>query len=281
MAADVYKMVTDRIIAELEKGKIPWEKPWTGTRSGAYNRITKKPYSLLNQILLGRDGEWATFKQWTDLGGHVKKGEKSSFVTFWKMQTYTETQEDGTETEKIIPLLRYYNVFHISQVEGVEPLKDVELIENQPIEEAETILNNYWTREGITVEQEASNRAYYSPMRDLIHLPLLGQFQKVEDFYSTAFHESVHSTMKKSRCDREHENKLVAFGSAEYSFEELVAESGSAMIMNLLGLETPHSFRNTAAYIQSWIKVLRNEPKWIVSASSKAEKAAKYILGIE
>ena len=87
--------------------------------------------------------------------------------------------------------------------------------------------------------------------------------------------------MKKSRCDREHENKLVAFGSAEYSFEELVAESGSAMIMNLLGLETPHSFRNTAAYIQSWIKVLRNEPKWIVSASSKAEKAAKYILGIE
>ena len=201
MAADVYKMVTDRIIAELEKGKIPWEKPWTGTRSGAYNRITKKPYSLLNQILLGRDGEWATFKQWTDLGGHIKKGEKSSFVTFWKMQTYTDIQEDGTEIEKIIPLLRYYNVFHISQVEGVEPLKDVELIENQPITEAETILNNYWTREGITVEQEASNRAYYSPMRDLIHLPLLGQFQKVEEFYSTAFHESVHSTMKKSRCD--------------------------------------------------------------------------------
>ena len=188
MAADVYKMVTDRIIAELEKGKIPWERPWTGIRSGAYNRITKKPYSLLNQILLGRDGEWATFKQWTDLGGHIKKGEKSSFVTFWKMQTYTETQEDGTETEKIIPLLRYYNVFHISQVEGVEPLKDTELIENQPIKEAETILNNYWTREGITVEQEASNRAYYSPMRDLIHLPLLGQFQKVEEFYSTAFH---------------------------------------------------------------------------------------------
>lgn len=78
MAADVYKMVTDRIIAELEKGTIPWEKPWTRTRSGAYNRITKKPYSLLNQILLGRDGEWATFKQWTDLGGHIKKGEKSS-----------------------------------------------------------------------------------------------------------------------------------------------------------------------------------------------------------
>ena len=110
------------------------------------------------------------------------------------------------------------------------------------------------------MEQEASNRAYYSPMRDLIHLPLLGQFQKVEEFYSAAFHESIHSTMKKSRCDREHENKLVAFGE-EYSFEELVAESGSAMIMNLLGLETPHSFRNTAAYIQRWIKVLKNENK--------------------
>ncbi len=188
------------------------------------------------------------------------------------MQTYTETQEDGTETEKIIPLLRYYNVFHISQVEGVEPLKDVELIENQPIEEAETILNNYWTREGITVEQEASNRAYYSPMRDLIHLPLLGQFQKVEEFYSTAFHESIHSTMKKIPLRREHENKLVAFGSAEYSFEELVAESGSAMIMNLLGLETPHSFRNTAAYIQSWIKVLRNDLNGLYRHPAKQRK---------
>lgn len=118
MAADVYKMVTDRIIAELENGKIPWEKPWTGTRSGAYNRITKKPYSLLNQIHFRTGRRMGNVQAMTDLGGHIKKGEKSSFVTFWKMQTYTETQEDGTETEKIIPLLRYYNVFHISQVEA-------------------------------------------------------------------------------------------------------------------------------------------------------------------
>ena len=81
---NVYQMVTDRIIAELEKGRIPWEKPWTGVRSGAYNRITKKPYSLLNQLILGKAGEWASFKQWQDLGGHVRKGEKASFVTFWK-----------------------------------------------------------------------------------------------------------------------------------------------------------------------------------------------------
>ena len=90
---NVYQMVTDRIIAELEKGRIPWEKPWTGVRSGAYNRITKKPYSLLNQLILGKAGEWASFKQWQDLGGHVRKGEKASFVTFWKITAVDEEQE--------------------------------------------------------------------------------------------------------------------------------------------------------------------------------------------
>lgn len=85
---NVYQMVTDRIIAELEKGMIPWKKPWTGSNKGAFNRISKKPYSLMNQILLGKSGEWASFNQWKDLGGHIRKGEKASFVTFWKLQPY-------------------------------------------------------------------------------------------------------------------------------------------------------------------------------------------------
>lgn len=280
MSKNVYEMVTERIIEELEKGRIPWQKPWTGVKSGAYNRISKNPYSLLNQMLLGKAGEWASFKQWTELGGHIRKGEKSSFVTFWKVQEIEEIKEDGTKEIKQIPLLRYYNVFHISQVEGVEPLEMETLNTTEPIETAEKVFKDYVTREGIRVEQTASNKAYYSPTFDLIHLPLIEQFTRAEEYYSTAFHEATHSTMKESRCNRQEDRKgkLVAFGSEEYSKEELVAEIGSANILNLLGIETDHSFQNSTAYIQSWIKALRNDVKMIVSASSKAEKATKYIL---
>ena len=280
MSKSVYEMVTDRIIEQLENGVIPWQKPWTGIRSGAYNRISKKSYSLLNQMLLKHDGEYATFKQWQDLGGHVRKGEKSEIVVFWKIQPIEEVKEDGTKEVKHIPLLRYFNVFHISQVDGVEPLPKDGLKDIEPIEKAENILHDYWSREDITVEHMASDRAYYSPIRDLVHLPLFEQFKNANEYYSTAFHESVHSTMKESRCNRaeEREGKLVAFGSNEYSKEELVAEIGSANLMNIIGIESQKSFRNNAAYIQNWLSVLKNDVKFIVSASSKAEKAVKYIL---
>lgn len=282
MSKSVYEMVTDRIIEQLEKGVIPWQKPWTGVKSGAFNRISKKPYSLLNQMLLKFDGEYATFKQWQDLGGHVRKGEKSEIVCFWKIQPIEEEQEDDTKVVKQIPLLRYYNVFHISQVDGVEPLPQ-EAIDNniEPIEKAENILHDYWTRENIKVEHKAGNRAYYSPTLDMICLPLFEQFVDSSEYYSTAFHESVHSTMKENRCNRDEDRKgkNVAFGSEDYSKEELVAEIGSATILNIIGVETKDSFTNSAAYIQNWLSVLRNDVKFIVSASSKAEKAVKYILG--
>lgn len=281
MAKSVYEMVTDRIIEQLENNKIPWQKPWTGIRSGAYNRISKKSYSLLNQMLLQHEGEYATFKQWKDLGGHVRKGAKSEIVVFWKIQPIEETKEDGTKEVIQIPLLRYYNVFHISQVEGVEPLPKEELNDIEPIEKAENMLHDYWTRENLTVEHKAGNDAYYSPSRDLIRLPLFEQFTDANEYYSTAFHESVHSTMKETRCNRaeDRKGKLVAFGSEEYSKEELVAEIGSASLMNIIGIETNKSFRNSSAYIQGWLSKLRSDVKFIVSASSKAEKAVDYILG--
>ena len=281
MAKSVYEMVTERIINQLEQGVIPWEKPWTGIRSGAYNRISKKSYSLLNQMLLQHKGEYATFAQWQKLGGHVRKGEKSEIVVFWKIQPIEEEKEDGTKEVKQIPLLRYFNVFHISQVDGVEPLSKDALNEIEPIEKAESILHSYWTKENITVEHVAGDKAYYSPSLDMIHLPLFEQFISANEYYSTAFHESIHSTMKESRCDRaeDRKGKLVAFGSNEYSKEELVAEIGSASLMNIIGIETNKSFRNSSAYIQNWLSVLKNDVKFIVSASSKAEKAVDYILG--
>ncbi len=176
---------------------------------------------------------------------------------------------------------RYFNVFHISQVDGVEPLPEEKLHDIEPIEKADQVLNDYWTRENITVEHKASDDAYYSPRRDLIRLPLFEQFTDANEYYSTAFHESVHSTMKESRCNRaeDRKGKLVAFGSEEYSKEELVAEIGSASLLNIIGIETNKSFRNSSAYIQGWLSKLRNDVKFIVSASNKAEKAVKYILG--
>lgn len=283
MSINVYELVTNRIIEQLENNIIPWEKPWSGTIDGAFNRVSKKPYSILNQILLKYGGEYASFKQWKDLGGHIRKGEKSEIVVFWKMYPIKEKQDDGTEIIKTIPLLKYINVFHISQVDGVEPLKQKVTHDIEPIEKAEKILNDYWNRENITIEHVKGDKAFYSPMFDKIQLPLFEQFKQSEEYYSVAFHESVHSTMKTSRCNRQEDRKgkVVSFGSEEYSKEELVSEVGSAQLMNIVGIETTKSFRNSTAYIQSWLKVLRNDNKFIVSASSKAEKAVNYILGIQ
>lgn len=281
MSINVYELVTNRIIEQLENNIIPWEKPWSGTIDGAFNRVSKKPYSILNQMLLKYDGEYASFKQWKDLGGHIRKGEKSEMVVFWKMYPIKEKQDDGTEIIKTIPLLKYINVFHISQVDGVEPLKQKITHDIEPIDRAEKILKDYWNRENITIEHVKGDKAFYSPMFDKIQLPLFEQFKDANEYYSTAFHESVHSTMKTSRCNRQEDRKgkVVSFGSEEYSKEELVAEVGSASLMNIIGIETKKSFKNSTAYIQSWLKVLRNDNKFIVSASSKAEKAVNYILG--
>lgn len=280
MSKSVYEMVTERIISQLEKGIIPWARPWTGVRSGAYNRISKKPYSLLNQMLLQHDGEYATFKQWQDLGGHVRKGEKSEIVCFWKIQPVEEEQEDGTKAVKQIPLLRYYNVFHISQVDGVEPLPQEELNNDiQPIEKADRIIIDYVTREHINFQEKKSNKAFYSPSNDMVIVPLKEQYLNINEYYSTAFHELTHSTGHKARLDRLCNGTVAAFGSETYSKEELVAEIGSASLMNIIGIETVKSFENSSAYIQNWLQVLKNDVKFIISASSKAEKAVDYILG--
>lgn len=280
MSKSVYEMVTDRIIEELEQGCIPWQRPWTGVQSDAYNIVSKRPYSLLNQMLLKYAGSYGTFKQWQALGGHIRKGEHSEIVVFWKIQPIEKIKEDGTKTIKQIPLLRYYNVFHISQVDGVE-VKEKPIVYIEPIEEAERIKEEYKAREHIEIREIVSNKAFYSPSGDYIQVPCKEQYTNIEEFYSTLFHEMVHSTGHKTRLDRLETGSNAHFGSETYSKEELTAELGSASLLNMLGIETPKTFKNSSAYIQSWLKVLRNDCKFIVSASSKAEKAVNYILGNE
>ena len=153
MGFDIYAAVTDRIIEELERGIIPWEKPWTGTPDGAVSYATGKPYSVLNQMLLGKAGEYLTFKQIKEAGGNVKKSSKARMVVFWKF--LQKTQEDdkgnilrdkeGLPIYKNIPFLKYYNVFHIEDTD-VEPkhTKDVPMNDNQPVDRAEAVLSGYW-----------------------------------------------------------------------------------------------------------------------------------------
>lgn len=277
---NIYEEITNRIIEQLENGIIPWHKPWSGVTSGAYNRISKKPYSLLNQMLLKHDGEYATYKQWSDIGGKIKKGEKSEIVVFWKILNVEENKDGKTET-KLIPLLKYINVFHISQVDGVES-KTVKLIEHNPIEEAEQIKNDYVNRENIVIKELITDKAFYSPSRDFIQVPCKEQYKDIMEFYSTLFHEMIHSTGHRDRLGRlDCSIKFASFGTEDYSKEELIAEIGSAFLMNHIGIETSKTFNNSAAYIQSWLRVLKDDNRFIVSASSKAEKAMKYILGIE
>lgn len=153
MKTNVYEMVTNRIIEQLEKEVIPWQRPWQGSNKGAYNRISNKPYSLLNQMTLQHTGEYATFKQWTDLGGHIRKGEKAEQIVFWKLQPIEEENEDGEKVIRQIPILKYFNVFHISQVDGVEPKEDIKVNEHEPIEQAEKIKVDYMNREHLQIRE--------------------------------------------------------------------------------------------------------------------------------
>lgn len=278
---DVYGMVTERMIEQLEKGYIPWRKPWANCLNGTYNRISRKPYSILNQMLLSCSGEYATLRQWNQIGGRIKKGSRAEIVVFWKLQEIQEKNETGEQILKQVPVLKYYHVFHISQVENVLPLERTKDYETKPIERAEQILTDYIEREHITLSVGESDRAFYRPTDDSITLPAIKQFEHAEEYYSTAFHECGHSTLKVSRCNREDENQNAYFGNTDYSKEELIAEITSAAILHSIGIETPESFRNSTAYIQNWLHVLRNDKRCVVSASGKAEKAVKYILNME
>lgn len=278
MAFDIYAAVTDRIIQQLERGIIVWQKPWTGTPGGAYSGSTGKPYSLLNQILLEKPGAYYTFNQIQKMGGNVRKGEKSSLIVFCKQIPVKEQDsQTGEIIVKQIPVLRYYSVFHIDQCDGIAtPATEPKPMYNSP--EAESIVNEYLHRSGVELIQRISDEAYYSPSRDCVVLPMPEQFKSKEEYYSTLLHELAHSTGHQSRLNRL--RATAHFGNESYSKEELVAEITAAALMNHTGLETKGTFQNSAAYLQSWLSALRNDKRLIVAASGAASKAFDYIVGV-
>ena len=285
MKTNVYELVTERIIEQLNAGIIPWRRPWSAAKvsaeTAAVNYVTRKGYSILNQWLLGEPGEYLSFKQVQSLGGQVNKGAKSRMVVFYTQVPYVEKKDDGTEVLKSYPVLKYYNVFHLRDTNLPSKFVPGEVIEMPALEDAaEEIIRGYLSREATLkfINDKPSNKAFYQPTTDTVVVPMPSQFKELSEYYSTAFHEFTHSTLKASRCDREAENKNAYFGNGDYSREELVAEMGSAMILSHLGIEVEKTFKNSVAYLQSWVRALKGDPKMIVWAASRAEKAARYIL---
>ena len=279
---NIYEIVTNRIMELLEEGTVPWKKPWRSSE-GPRNLISKKPYRGINSFLLNcspyESDFYLTYNQAKQKGGQVRKGEKSTLVVFWKwLNTVTDAEEtDEMTTGKRltkVPILRYYNVFNLDQVDGIEPPKEPK-IDNPftAIEKAEQIIENMPLRPSIRYE---GHRAVYSPMLDSVTLPPKESFTSSEEAYSTLFHELAHSTGHASRVGRKGVIEPTYFGSHDYSQEELVAELSASMLCGVAGIES--TIENSAAYISGWLSVLKKDKKLLVLAAAQGQKAADYIL---
>lgn len=269
--ASIYEMVTNKIMEKLNQGIVPWRMPWIN--GGAVNWKTQKAYRGINAWLLD-EGEYATFNQIKEAGGKVKKGAKSEIVVFWK---WLEKENEDGEIEKI-PFMKYYRVFEINtQVEGLESKRKAKQMDHNPIEEAEKIYKGYMNAPSFSFEAQG---AWYKPGLDHINVPPLKDFGKAEEYYSTLFHEMIHSTGHKSRLNREGIVELNGFGSESYSKEELVAEMGASMLCGVAGIDQ-QTIDNSAAYIQSWLRQLEDDKTLVIKAASQAQKATDYILGVK
>ena len=283
MSKKVCEMVAARVLEELEKGVCPWNQPWFGSDCFV-SHTTGKHYSLLNSILLGKPGEYATFKQINDEGGKVKKGAKSKPIVYWSPYK-KEVEVDGEKVEKMFFVLRYYNVFNLNDCEGIKKKylndDDTKFI-HEKVVSAEDVIQNYCdANPTLKIERdEKSGRAFYRPSEDLIKVPMIEQFKVVEEYYSTLFHEMTHSTGHWTRLGRFKESGCVAaFGGEDYGKEELIAELGAAALCGKCGVESKDSFRNSAAYLKGWTDAIKGNPDMIVAAAGKADKAVAYILG--
>lgn len=290
MKADVYERVTAQIVAELEKGERPWFRPWNAEH--AAGRITRPlrangiPYRGINVVMLwGSAVEqgfsaplWLTYKQAQELGGQVRKGEKGSLVVYANTITRTETDEaTGEEQERDIPFMKGYTVFNAEQVDGLPAhfyaLAAPALDPVARIARAET----FFAATGADV-RHGGNQAYYTAAADRVQMPPFETFRDVESYYATLAHELTHWTKHPKRLDRDFGRKK--WGDEGYAMEELVAELGAAFLSADLDL-TPEPRADHAAYIASWLKVLKDDKRAIFSAAAHAQRAADFLTGLQ
>jgi len=282
---DIYAIVTEKIINLLESGVVPWRRPWTSTGLPR-NLVSKKPYRGVNFFLLSASRYvspfWLTIRQANELGGHVRKGEESTVVVFWKVDDAKQsTEDDNEETDGKTRrrfLLRYYRVFNLEQCElpqtVLDKLPKTEAHEHDPIETAERIIADMPNRPEI---QYTGSKAFYSPLTDRITLPPRELFTSAEEFYATALHETVHSSGSEKRLAREGICEVAPFGSAVYSKEELCAEMGAAYLCAEGGISNA-VIDNQAAYLAGWLKKFRDDRKLLIHVAAQAQHAVDYIL---
>ncbi len=286
---DIYTRVTDRIIADLEQGIRPWMKPWHAEH--AAGRITRPlrhngmPYRGMNTLLLWGEAvakgyaapTWMTFKQAQEFDAHVRKGEHGSLVVFANTVTRTETNDAGEDVEREIPFMKGYTVFNVEQIEGLpasyyaRPENPLPLSER--IEHADRFINNT----GVTI-RHGGNMAYYAPGPDHIQIPPFEAFRDKESYYATALHELTHATKHESRLNRDFGRQK--FGDAGYAREELVAELGAAFLCAEIGI-TPEVRDDHAAYLASWLNVLKEDKRAIFSAAAHAQRAADFLNALQ
>jgi antirestriction protein ArdC len=278
---DLYTEVSERILAELQRGALPWVKPWSATagQNVPQNAVTNRPYSGCNVILLwlARNRGWSTprfltFKQAIEAGGNVRKGEHGTKVYFVKQ---LQVKENETETEtRIVPMLREYTVFNVEQCENLPE----SITRGKPMRvrnpDTRDVLADQFLQSTRADIREGHGEAYYVPSRDFISMPAFAAFKGADHFYSTALHELTHWTGHASRLARDLKNR---FGSRDYAAEELVAELGAAFLCAEFGFDG--DVRH-AGYIATWIELLKADKRALFTACSKASKAVDYLRGL-
>jgi antirestriction protein ArdC len=283
---DVYAIVTEKIIKLLEQGVVPWRRPWTGGGLPR-NVVSKQPYRGINHFLLSASKYvqpyWLTMRQANESGGHVRKGEESTIVVFWKVDDAGETTQDTNNelpNEKLRRrfLLRYYRVFNLEQCELPQAVLDkfskIATHEHDPIEAANRIVAAMPKPPEIL---HAGSKAFYSSMTDRVTMPPRNLFVSAEEYSATLLHELTHSTGHPKRLAREGITEAAAFGSGVYSKEELIAEMGAAYLCAEAGISNA-VIANQAAYVAGWLKKLRDDRKLLVHSAAQAQHAADFIL---
>ena len=282
---DPYQLVTDSILAHLERGVVSWRCPWNRTTGRPRNFHTGRDYHGVNVLLLGLlhfpSPWWMTFRQAQERAGSVRKGEHGALVMKFGRWDKAVKNGDGTEDKKTTLFLKSYRVFNATQIEGIEfpPVESgPQLDASQRITRAEQIVAQM--PQPPTMTEGRTTRACYRRPSDTIEMPAFARFDSPENFHLTPFHELIHSTGHQSRLARKGVTESDGFGGKAYSQEELVAEMGAAF----LGMEAEivrDQHEQSAAYLRGWLDTLcvQEHRRWIVQAANQAGRAGDFILG--
>jgi antirestriction protein ArdC len=276
---DVYQIVTDRIIKQLEQGTAPWRKPWTDAGL-PQNLITKRPYRGINVWLLTLlnfpRNFFLTDKQLKELGGTVKKDEKATPVIYWN---WKDVKDEDSGEEKRVPFLRYYMVYNVDQCENLpfESIPDLKERNNDPIGACEAVIEGMPKRPDIKHREQ---RAFYNILLDFINMPKIKTFESSESYYETFFHELVHSTGHLMRLNRKEVMNMAEAGGDAYSIEELIAEMGACYLKSVCGFDHI-GYDQNAAYIQGWLSKLKDDRHFVIYAAAKAQHAVDFILNVQ